>query len=68
MNWEGYGRKRSWANLMYYPAICLVGLRKTTKNLSQDSRSPDRRLNPVYSEYETGVLTTRPQRAVCSVN
>jgi hypothetical protein len=29
-----------------YPSICLEGLRKTMKYLSQDSRSPDRDLNP----------------------
>jgi hypothetical protein len=28
--------------LRYYPSICLEGLRKTTKNLSQDTQSPDR--------------------------
>jgi hypothetical protein len=29
-----------------YPGICLEGLRKTKKTLSQDSRSPGRDLNP----------------------
>jgi hypothetical protein len=43
---EGYRRKRSWPNLWYYPWICLDRLRKNTKNLSQDSRSPSRYLNP----------------------
>jgi hypothetical protein len=28
----------------YYPSICLEGLTKPAKNLSQDSRSPDREL------------------------
>jgi hypothetical protein len=51
MNWKGCG-------------ICLEGLRKTTKNLSQDSRSPGRDLNPGPPEYEAGVLTTRPRRLV----
>jgi hypothetical protein len=32
MNLKGYGRKRSWPNLRYYPEIYLEGLRKTTKN------------------------------------
>jgi hypothetical protein len=50
--------------LGYYPDSCVEGLRKTTKNLSEDSLSPDRNLNQRPSEYETGVLTTRPQ---CSV-
>jgi hypothetical protein len=32
--------------LRYYPSIYLEGLVKTTKNLSQDSRSSDRNVNP----------------------
>jgi hypothetical protein len=48
------GRKRSWPNLRYYLGICLERLRKTTKNLSQDSLSPGRGLNPRLSEYEVG--------------
>jgi hypothetical protein len=32
-------RKRSWPNLRYYPDIFLKGLRKTTKNFVQYSRS-----------------------------
>jgi hypothetical protein len=59
MNWKGCGRKRSWPNLRYYPGICLEGLRKTTKNLSQDSRSPP--------EYEAGELTTQLQRSVLTI-
>jgi hypothetical protein len=59
MNWKGCGRKRSWLNLRYYPGICVEGLRKTMKNLSQDSRSPGRDLNPGHPEYEAGVLTIR---------
>jgi hypothetical protein len=42
----------------YYPSIHLAGLGETSKNLSQDSRSPSRDLNPGPSEYETGVLIT----------
>jgi hypothetical protein len=37
VNWKGYGRKKSWPSLRYYPIICLEGLRKTTKDLSQDT-------------------------------
>jgi hypothetical protein len=48
----------------YYPGNFLEGMRKTTKNLSQDSRSPGRGLNPGLPEYEAGVLITRPQRSV----
>jgi hypothetical protein len=53
-----------WPNFRYYLGICLEGLRKTTKNLSQVSRSPGRDLNPGPPEYEAGVLTTRPRRSV----
>jgi hypothetical protein len=38
-NWKGYGRKKSWPNLRYYPGIFLDRLRKTTKT-HQDTRSP----------------------------
>jgi hypothetical protein len=31
--------KLSWPNLRYYPGVCLEGLKKSTRNLSQDSRS-----------------------------
>jgi hypothetical protein len=40
------------------------GLRKTTKILSQDSRSPGRDLNAGPPEYEAEVLTTRSLRLV----
>jgi hypothetical protein len=64
MNWKGCGRKQSWSSLSCYPRICLEGLRKTAKNLSQDSRSPGRDLNTVPPKCE-GVLSTQPQ---CSVS
>jgi hypothetical protein len=67
MNWKGCGRKRTWPNLRYYPRMCLEGLRKTTKHLSQDSRSPGRDLNPGPPEYEAGVLTTRSRHSVCGL-
>jgi hypothetical protein len=54
MNLKGYGRKRSWPNLKYYPGISLEGLRKTTENLSQDNLSPGRDLNSGPLEYEAG--------------
>jgi hypothetical protein len=66
MNWKGGGRKRSWPNFRYNPSICLEGLRKSTKRISQDSRSPVRDLNPGYPAYEAGVLTTRPRRSMRS--
>jgi hypothetical protein len=64
MNWKGFGRKLLSSNLGYYPGTCLQGLRKTTDNLSQDSRFPGRDLNLEPPEYEAGVLTTRPRRSV----
>jgi hypothetical protein len=67
MNWKVCGRKRSWHNLMYYSGICLEGLTKPTKNLSQDSRYPGRNFIPAPSEYDAGVLTTRPWRSLCDV-
>jgi hypothetical protein len=42
----------------------LDGMRKTTKTLSQDSRSSGRDLNPGPPVYEAGVLTTRTRRKV----
>jgi hypothetical protein len=41
MNWKGFQWKRLWPILMYYTTICLEGLRKTTKNISQDSRTSE---------------------------
>jgi hypothetical protein len=40
---EGSGRGLI---LRHYPGMCLDGLRKTKKNVGQDSRSPGRDLNP----------------------
>jgi hypothetical protein len=50
--------------LRYYPGIGLEELRKTTKNLNQDSRFPGRDLKPGPTEYEAGVLTTRPRLSI----
>jgi hypothetical protein len=58
MNMIQYGRKQLSPNLRYYPGIFLEGLRKTTKNLRQDSQSQGRDLNMGPTEYEAGVLTT----------
>jgi hypothetical protein len=58
-----YGSCRSLI-LRHNPDIRLEGLRKITKSLSQDSRSPGRNLNPEPPEYGTGALTTRPRRWV----
>jgi hypothetical protein len=40
------------ANIRHYPGICLEGLRKTMRNLSQDSRFQGRDLNPERFKYE----------------
>jgi hypothetical protein len=40
------------------------GIEKNHKNLSQDSPSPGRGMNPGPPEYEAGMLNTRPQRSV----
>jgi hypothetical protein len=64
MNLKGFGRKRPWPNLSSYTGgICVYGLKKTMKDLSQDSRSPGRDLNSGPPEYE-GVLDTRPRRSI----
>jgi hypothetical protein len=55
---EGSGRGLIFK---YYPGIRLEQLRKkTTRNLSQESRSPGRDLNPLLSENDAGVLHIRP--------
>jgi hypothetical protein len=50
--------KRSWPDLWAYPGIHTEGLKKMTKNLGQDRRSPSRDLSPGPPEYELGVLAT----------
>jgi hypothetical protein len=49
---EGSGRSLILRN---YPGIRLEELRKTAKNLSQDSRSPSRDLHPGLTEYKASV-------------
>jgi hypothetical protein len=48
--------------LRYYPSMCLEGLRKTAKNLSNNSWSLDRDLNPGPPEVEAGVLISGSRR------
>jgi hypothetical protein len=50
VSWNGY---ISYIKVL---SICLDVMKKTTKNLSQDTRSPDRYLNPGPSEYEAETL------------
>jgi hypothetical protein len=54
----------SGLSLSEYPDIYLYGLRKTTRDLGQNSRSLCRDLNPGPAEYEAQVLTIRPRRLV----
>jgi hypothetical protein len=54
------GWKRSWPNCKALFRHLPGGLRKTTKNINQDSRSQGRDLNPGAQEHESGLLTTRP--------
>jgi hypothetical protein len=42
--------------LRYYPGICLEGLRRTTKDLNQDSRSPGPRFEPGTSRIRSSVI------------
>jgi hypothetical protein len=44
--------------------ICLERLRKTTKNVIRDSRSPGPDSNPGHLEYATGGIMTVPRRSV----
>jgi hypothetical protein len=64
MNRKEYERERSRPNVRHCPGICLEGVRKTMKNLGQDSRHSDQDLNPGPPEHEAGVLTIRPRRPV----
>jgi hypothetical protein len=57
-NLERTSKEAVVAFLRHYLYICMGWLKKTTKNLSRDGRSPGRDLNPSPPEYETGVLDT----------
>ncbi|KDR08519.1 hypothetical protein L798_01039 [Zootermopsis nevadensis] len=50
---------------MYYQFIFLEGLRKTTKNLSHQIRSPGRALNPEPPEYEAGSTVSVREVVLC---
>jgi hypothetical protein len=67
MKWKGGKRRRSRSLILsyaYYLNIFLEELRRTTKNLSEDSLSPGRDLNAGPPEYKAGVLSTRQRRSV----
>jgi hypothetical protein len=63
MNWKGSEKKGSWPILRFFLVICLKVLRKSTKNLSQDSRPPGQDLNSGLPKYETRMLTVQLQRS-----
>jgi hypothetical protein len=67
MNWEGFGRNL-YANIGDFSGVYLVGPRKTTKNLSQDDRSPVINPNPRPSENKTEVLLTREGHSVILID
>jgi hypothetical protein len=45
-----------YPNLIYYPSICLEGLRKIMKNVTQYSRPQSRDLSSGPPQYEAGML------------
>jgi hypothetical protein len=51
INWKGFGRKRLWSNFKILFRNFPEELRISTKTF-QDSRSPNRDLNPGPPEYE----------------
>jgi hypothetical protein len=63
MNWKGFGSKRSWPNCKVLSRN-LEGLKKTTKTSIRVAGRRGPESNPGPPEYEVGVLTTRPRRAV----
>jgi hypothetical protein len=51
LNWKERQNNWSWPSLIYiYIYHCKHGLRKTMKNMSQDGRSPARKLNTESTE------------------
>jgi hypothetical protein len=59
-----YELERMWMEVVraYFKvlsSICLQGLKKTMKNLSQDSQSPGQELDLGVPEYEARMLTSQ---------
>jgi hypothetical protein len=64
MNWKGFGKKQSWLNFKVLSQHLPQGTEENHKEKSQNSWSPGWDLYLRHPEYETGVLTTQPQRSV----
>jgi hypothetical protein len=64
MNWKLCVRKRLIPNFKVLSRYSPGGTEKTTKNLTQHSRSPDRDFNLGRPEYEAVTLTTPPRLSV----
>jgi hypothetical protein len=62
INWKGFVGSVCGLILRYYPGIHMQGLRKTMKNLNQDSWSPALRFEAGTLKYKAVVLATRPRR------
>jgi hypothetical protein len=67
MNWEGYGRKRSWPNFKVPSLHSPGGPRKTTKISMKIAGGWDGDSNAGSPEYEAGMLTNRPRRSVINI-
>jgi hypothetical protein len=63
-NWKGCGEKRSWTNFGHHTCICLEGLTKITKPISQDIRCRYRDSNWALPESKSEALSPEP---ACSV-
>jgi hypothetical protein len=64
MNWKGSGRKWSWQNCTAMSRNLPGRTEKKHEQLSENSRSTGRDLNPGLPEYEAEVLATQPQSSV----
>jgi hypothetical protein len=68
MNWKGFRRKSPWPNFKALLWHSPGGTEENHEKLSQDSWSLGQNLNLKPSEYETGILTTRPQHSVLFIH
>jgi hypothetical protein len=60
MNWKGWWMRDRAQILRYYLGIRLEELRKTTGNISQESRCPGRDSNQVPPEHKSDALPLEP--------